>query len=424
MPQEIPLALTKATISPSERKTPPTPSDKFEESPSALDLRCPSFIFHFPNRMPSSAPSAYQRNISALVSRSPTNIQTSSLSTSKKRRSIETQQKSLKRHKVIRKLNFDEHKSSPVSGTFIRDSDSEDDFTAHPSCVRRSGDIDPSLNVVVITEEARAEIAKIENKIGDYICALCKERYQDAFGLAQHRCTRIVHVEYRCPECDKVFNCPANLASHRRWHKPRNNTNNENNSKKTKVLVAGTATIHPDSNTSNGSVETNSTTLGETTLTNQESFDGQYECEYCPKKFRRNAYLKKHLLTLHNFDNENNKPTENSEKEFPLNTNIFKSNQKVLDFSISVNKTPINEKEITRNELNISKYRCLVCSNVFHNEISLEMHYKSVHTNETFSCKYCENMFYNGTELTIHINNYHSTKESPTILQSVRPVST
>ena len=23
-----------------------------------------------------------------------------------------------------------------------------------------------------------------------------------------------------CPECDKTFNCPANLASHRRWHKP------------------------------------------------------------------------------------------------------------------------------------------------------------------------------------------------------------
>ena len=47
--------------------------------------------------------------------------------------------------------------------------------------------IDPKFNSVEVTDEAKAELAKIENKIGDYICKLCKEIYEDTFGLAQHR---------------------------------------------------------------------------------------------------------------------------------------------------------------------------------------------------------------------------------------------
>ena len=31
----------------------------------------------------------------------------------------------------------------------------------------------------------------------------------------------IIFFKKRCSECDKIFNCPANLASHKRWHKPK-----------------------------------------------------------------------------------------------------------------------------------------------------------------------------------------------------------
>lgn len=165
-----------------------------------------------------------------------------------------------RKHKVMRKLNFDEEKSSPVSGTIIRELRDDE-----PPLVVRKGDIDPAFNLVEVTEEAKAELAKIENKIGDYICRLCKEMYEDAFSLAQHRCSRIVHVEYRCPECDKVFNCPANLASHRRWHKPRPGAET---SKKTPT--------HDD---------------GEADL------DAPFACNVCQKRFRRQAYLRKHLTS-------------------------------------------------------------------------------------------------------------------------------
>lgn len=109
------------------------------------------------------------------------------------------QQKSeRKRLKTRKQINFDEDNTSPVSGTIIRKLRDDEDL------VIRKGDIDPAFNVVEVTEEAKANIAKIENKIGSYLCQLCKALYDDAFQLAQHRCPRIVHIEYRCSECDKV----------------------------------------------------------------------------------------------------------------------------------------------------------------------------------------------------------------------------
>lgn len=133
-------------------------------------------------------------------------------------------------------------RSSPVSGTIIVPVPSEDSLSEQPSSPHApssytttttttnttdggyddddydGGDIDPEYNVVVATDEARRRLESIPNVLGPYRCRLCGVRYTDAFALARHRCRCIVHVRYQCPECDKVFQCPANLASHRRWH--------------------------------------------------------------------------------------------------------------------------------------------------------------------------------------------------------------
>jgi uncharacterized C2H2 Zn-finger protein len=159
-----------------------------------------------------------------------------------------------RKSKAIRKLKFDEFRSSPVSGTIIRTLEEIDE-----NDIQESGDIDPQYNIVEVTDEAKAELAQIPNVIGAYLCKLCRIEFEDAFGLARHRCNCIVLLEYRCPECGKKFNCPANLASHRRWHKPRDQINKK-------------------SDTSND---------------NEPAF----KCNECGKNFKRQAYLKKHQAT-------------------------------------------------------------------------------------------------------------------------------
>lgn len=214
-----------------------------------------------------------------------------------------------KRVKAVRKLKFDEKKSSPVSGTIIRALDEIDG-----DIPQESGDIDPQYNIVEVTEEAKAEIAAIPNVIGAYLCKLCQIEFDDAFCLARHRCSCIVLLEYRCPECGKRFNCPANLASHRRWHKPKDEVMKKSNGD------------------SNGSGENDENTV-------------QYPCNLCGKFFKRQAYLRKHLVT-HNKPNsktnkraiasanEQNDGTSNSTTSSNHSTNITLTTQQVTNARI------------------------------------------------------------------------------------------
>lgn len=232
----------------------------------------------------------------------------------------------LPRKKASRKLAFDEDKTSPVSGTIIRELAEGEEVPAI-----RKGDIPPEFNVVEITEEAKAELAKIENKIGDYCCRLCKEVYPDAFGLAQHRCSMIVHVEYRCPECDKVFNCPANLASHRRWHKPKPNHNTEEN---------------------NNKVTTSPTTE------NDPQQQQTYTCEFCYKPFKRSSGLKKHMLQSH--------PEQQQNSSNESNNKLGSSKYSIAEL---LSPTKKEKKSIS----------CHLCTESFPNMADLTLHLSQSH---------------------------------------------
>ena len=283
---------------------------------------------------------------------------------------IENKSKTPKKPKAARKINFDEDTSSPVSGTIIRNL-LEGEEEGRVVC----GDIDSKFNCVEVTPEAKAEIEKIDNKIGDYICQLCKELYEDAFQLAQHRCSRIVHIEYRCPECEKVFNCPANLASHRRWHKPR-----PANSKPTTP-----AKILPAQNVQDFS----NPAVSDASLSPTE--DGQFSCDQCSKKFRRQAYLRKHLKSH----------VTDAIFVCKFCSKVFPNDNARAKHEVS----HTSGKELT----------CTLCNSEFPNKIVLEKHVRH-HEMDSYRCKFCTSTFCSSPGLTRHINKCHPTENRQVIL--------
>ena len=398
---------------------PTTPaSSPLAPAAAAAFMSYPGSPFHFSafDRLTLASPINYSmhdgRGASTVTSASmssptkrPLPMDTSSISpsASKPTRPVKTP----KKIKAVRRINFDENKSSPISGTIIREANPDDG--KHVVC----GDIDSSLNFVEVTPEAMAELAKIDNKIGDYVCQLCKDLFDDAFRLAQHKCSRIVHVEYRCPECDKVFNCPANLASHRRWHKPKNGTTTSKNAlpKSEDIDMAGplnlamkpklSTDINANSqqsaadvlrlraNSKESSLSPLSTTGHNTTApaknsSTDTSVPGQFECEGCGRRFKRQLYLKKHV-NLHC----------SAEKG-----NIFP---------------------------------CQICTKPFKSESSRTKHLlqhslpattaEGVPVRDIYRCKYCTNDFTSSIDLSRHIDKYHPSENRQVMLLQM-PVGT
>ncbi|KAM4713370.1 insulinoma-associated protein 1a [Anableps anableps] len=244
-----------------------------------------------------------------------------------------------KRTKAIRKLHFeDDVTTSPVLGLKIKEAPAEQ---------KPAGGERPPL--------------------GGFVCQLCREAYPDPFSLAQHRCSRIVRVEYRCPDCDKVFSCPANLASHRRWHKPKPHSEPAASGKD------GSDRDSPSPEPSESGSE-----------------DGQYDCPQCGKRFKRQAYLRKHLAAHHGPQN----PAE-------LREEVKDPQGGPLNLSAS------------------SCHACPVCGESFSSRGSQERHLRLLHSAQVFPCKYCPALFHSSPGLTRHINKRHPSESRQVILLQV-----
>ncbi|XP_006007373.1 insulinoma-associated protein 1a [Latimeria chalumnae] len=298
-----------------------------------------------------------------------------------------------KKPKAIRKLNFeDEVTTSPVLGLKIKE-----------------GPVDP---------KPRPLSSGGNKPLGEFICQLCKEEYTDPFSLAQHKCSRIVRVEYRCPECDKVFSCPANLASHRRWHKPRpqNQTSAasapSNKSEGTKAIIGDLKTISCDQKEIRAEAGSDRDTPSPGS-SESGSEDGLYDCHHCGKKFRRQAYLRKHLLTHQALQN---KPSEDHKIYPSFSNGEGAEKQSKITSSENQSLSPLN---LSPNECHL----CPVCGETFPSKVSQERHLRLLHSSQVFPCKYCPATFYSSPGLTRHINKCHPSENRQVILlqMPVRP---
>ncbi|XP_012682223.2 insulinoma-associated protein 2 [Clupea harengus] len=374
----------------------------------------------------------------------------SSFHQSLKRSSADSERKAkppAKKPKVMRKLNFeDEVTTSPVLGLKIKKECPE---TKPTSSTGR------------------------KKPLGEFICQLCKEEYQDPFSLAQHKCSRIVRIEYRCPECDKVFSCPANLASHRRWHKPRNVNNGESQGGKKPSMEAQaldklsaegkenasklrmnnqhhisleSSQCHRAADYAHGQEMRRAAPESPPSLQQQQymptekCFDlhirtgdndsllhcadpldptavsclpspgcGEevYECCYCGKKFRRQAYLRKHLAAHETIKPSPYSQFMNEQITFPCH--LCGAHFPSLEIRDKHRLWHVVREDLFLNP--VKSASALVRPELTHGE------------QQIFTCKHCPSTFFSSPGLTRHVNKSHPTENRQVMLlqMAVRP---
>uniref|UniRef100_A0ABM5GA51 Insulinoma-associated protein 1 n=1 Tax=Pogona vitticeps TaxID=103695 RepID=A0ABM5GA51_9SAUR len=304
--------------------------------------------------------------------------------------------------KAARKLHFeDEVTTSPVLGLRIKEGPPEPASTTTGTTTTTTTAAQQQHQQHQQAGSAGGPRTGGAQPLGEFICQLCKEPYPDPLALAQHKCSRIVRVEYRCPECDKLFSCPANLASHRRWHKPRPPSGpaakakvvSEEPAKGAGGGVGGGSGSERDT-PSPGSGSSGGGSSG----AEPEGGGEEFPCPRCAKRFRRQSALRKHL-PIH--------------QESPLD-GLAQARQ---------HPEPCPEEAAAASHsppaLPGECHPCPVCGETFSSKSGQERHLRLLHAAQAFPCKYCPATFYSSPGLTRHINKCHPSENRQVILLQV-----
>ncbi|CAG5866158.1 unnamed protein product [Menidia menidia] len=331
--------------------------------------------------------------------------------------------------------------------------------------------------------------------LGEFICQLCREEYPDPFSLAQHRCSRIVRVEYRCPECEKVFSCPANLASHRRWHKPRpaqpgqpgtpaahagpeplkdahvpathapTELEGKENAQQLLGVISNVNQHHaaPDSSPlthydppgsryrnrnpnpadsppsgllmltgSPGARADLSPAHAQLPFARSVPEEELYDCRYCGKRFRRMAYLKKHLAAHETTTTTARasppvSPYGHAREATGSQGQVFLCHLCGARFPSAEIRDKHRLWHAMREELLAETLGGARRADVFHAHREADNggpgERETPQQQQIFTCKYCPSTFFSSPGLTRHINKSHPAENRPVLLlqMAVRP---
>ncbi|XP_066536937.1 insulinoma-associated protein 1b [Hoplias malabaricus] len=283
--------------------------------------------------------------------------------------SAKSKSSAAKKPKAMRKLHFeDDVTTSPVLGLRIKE-----------------GPVEPKPRASSAASSSSASSSGSGKPLGEFICQLCKEEYADPFALAQHKCSRIVRVEYRCPECEKVFSCPANLASHRRWHKPRTQQSGPKGDP-SKPAAGAPRAFTGVSKEANAERDSSSLSLSSSSSSSSPRSPEAFEGESGSSEDGRG---------IKNFKQQAHKP---SRAESPDSAGFSG------DDALSAAEPLL---------------ACPVCGESAASGAILERHVRLMHAAHVFPCKHCPATFYSSPGLTRHVNKCHPTEKRQVVLLHV-----